>query len=284
MQIKCLKLAYLWTDKIRREKQTNKNITTTLNPSFTWISKCFILVPCWRSWMLSSFRSFCTNSLAALFFRVRREAQIALYSTVLSSLGFPLGLSITPTRTPGLAFCLRACTHTQTQQKYNSHKYHTISYFQKPQVPLRESTGGRGCWLLKSNNKGFSCSAYSTSKELFSWQIQNACFSEYSLSERELTEFYVTRPVFVISKKKKKISMYFISSACMWGYRFTADEFCSCRDTNCKICVKEKPLWKMLMIESTFVPSKNLRAVIYRQEFIKIKKHCCWDTWLISLH
>lgn len=82
----------------------------------TCIPKSFILVPCWRSRLLSSFRSFCANSAAALFFWVRREAQTALYSTVLSSLGFPLGLSITPTRKPGLDFC----THT-----YSSDITHT---------------------------------------------------------------------------------------------------------------------------------------------------------------
>lgn len=71
---------------------------------FTCISKSFIFIPCWRSWLLSSFKSFCTNSAAALFFCVRREAQTARYTTVLSSLGFPLGLFITPTRTPGLDF------------------------------------------------------------------------------------------------------------------------------------------------------------------------------------
>lgn len=84
----------------------DKNKTVFFNSFFTCISKSFILVPCWRSRLLSSFRSFCTNSAAALFFWVRSAAHIALYTTVLSSEGFLLGLSITPTRTPRLAFCL----------------------------------------------------------------------------------------------------------------------------------------------------------------------------------
>ncbi len=157
--LKGFHLVEIWKKKNLIISELTKDRTALLNPSFTCISKSFILVPCWMSWLLSSFSSFCTNSAAALFFWVRREAQIALYSTVLSSLGFPLGLSITPTRTPGLAFCLHTHTHTQTQQWYNSHKDHTFSYFHRLQVSLRESTGRRECWLLKSNSEGFSYSA-----------------------------------------------------------------------------------------------------------------------------
>lgn len=82
---------------------------------YTWIRRSFILVLCWSSMMVSSFRSFCTNSVAALFFWVRREAQMARNTTVLSSLGFPDGLSITPTRTPGLAFCMDARKRANTE-------------------------------------------------------------------------------------------------------------------------------------------------------------------------
>lgn len=78
-----------------------------LSLTLTWISRSLILVPRWRSRLLSSFSSFCTNSAVALFFWVRRVAQIALYSNVLSSLGFPEGLFISPTRTPRSVFCSR---------------------------------------------------------------------------------------------------------------------------------------------------------------------------------
>lgn len=56
---------------------------------------------------------------------------------------------------------------------------------------------------------------------------------------------------------------YVISSACMWGYRFTTEKFCSY-----KIGVKDRLMWKMLLIESTFIYSKNLRLVIYCQDYI----------------
>lgn len=63
-----------------------------------------------------------------------------------------------------------ACTHTQTQQQwYNSHKYHTFSYFHRLQVSPAESTGRRECWLHETNSTAFlfCYSAYSISKECF---------------------------------------------------------------------------------------------------------------------
>lgn len=94
---------------------------------YTWIRRSFILVLCWSSMMVSSFRSFCTNSVAALFFWVRREAQMARNTTVLSSLGFPDGLSITPTRTPGLAFCMDARKQSKCHTKVTYYPWEFIS-------------------------------------------------------------------------------------------------------------------------------------------------------------
>lgn len=74
------------------------------------MSSSLILVLRWRIQLLSSFSSFWTNSAAPLFFWVMRAAQIALYSNVLSSLGFPEGLFITPTRTPRPVFYSRTKT------------------------------------------------------------------------------------------------------------------------------------------------------------------------------
>lgn len=100
-------------------------------PSFTWMRSSLILVPCWRIWLLSSFSSFFTNSAAALFFWVRRAAQIALYSNVLSSVGFPEGLFITPTRTPPPFFCANTNTAVPEFKQIPQSESHTdgVNYF-----------------------------------------------------------------------------------------------------------------------------------------------------------
>lgn len=130
-------------------------------PALTWISRSLILVPCWRSRLLSSFSSFCTNSAVALFFWVRRVAQIALYSNVLSSLGFPVGLFISPTRTPRSVFCSRT-----NRREQNLKKCHSLRF--TPRVLM----------TLKFQVKAFFCSACSTAKNHFKWLIKtNASYT-----------------------------------------------------------------------------------------------------------
>lgn len=162
--------------------ELTKNRTALLNPSFTCISKSFILVPCWRSWLLSSFRSFCTNSAAALFFWVRREAQIALYSIVLSSLGFPLGLSITPTRTPGLAFC--AHTHTHKHSRDIIHTKITHSHISTDcRCHWGRALGGESVDCLKATAK-----VSPILQGIFFSQIQNACLLVFMLFVKARTQ------------------------------------------------------------------------------------------------
>lgn len=71
---------------------------TVFHTPLTCLSKCLILVPCLRSSTFSSLRSFRVKSSVFLLLWVRREAQMARYRALLSSVGFPLGLLITPTR------------------------------------------------------------------------------------------------------------------------------------------------------------------------------------------
>lgn len=80
----------------------------SLSALLTFKSRSLILVPCVRSCTVSSLRSFKVKSRVFLVLCVRKEAQIALYKLLLSSVGWSLGLLITPTRLLELLdFCKR---------------------------------------------------------------------------------------------------------------------------------------------------------------------------------